>query len=196
MPIGKRNSSTAYQLRVTEEEKRERKSFVSILMYALYYILFLFSYSALCVYVCVCLPPPLPPPILFLFQRCNFFIVKRDWINVCLCLVLPTLWHSSRTVLHRWYGKPMWLYNIIRLFVHSFARKKELFCFSPHTQLEKHCTTPKILVKFVWFLSHHHLANHVDNNFKSMRTMMHNNSHFYILIHLIQQPLCDFFRVS
>lgn len=64
----------------------------------------------------------------------QIFIVKRDWINVCLCLVLPTLWHSRPTVLHCWYGKSMWLYNIIRLFARSFGRsfirEKELSCLS------------------------------------------------------------------
>lgn len=64
----------------------------------------------------------------------QIFIVKRDWINVCLCLVLPTLWHSRPTVLHCWYGKSMWLYNIIRLFARSFGRsfirEKKLSCLS------------------------------------------------------------------
>lgn len=135
----------------------------------------------------------------------QIFIVKRDWINVCLRLVLPTLCHSRHTVLHSWYGKPMWLYNIIRTIVPSFIRKSELFGLPPYPRIIdllypkytywKNAFVPrKYLWNYMVFVSSHSFGDS-NTNFELLRTMMHNKSDFYIFIHYSAATLWLFTRL-
>lgn len=134
----------------------------------------------------------------------QIFIVKRDSINVCLCLVLPTLQHSRPTVLHSWYGKPMWLYNIIRFFARSltpsYVRSVGQIPYTRsyihndqnvHRFDKKTLYYPEYIRSIIWFLSHH--SNTIA---ESMWTIMRNKSHFYIFVHYAAATLWLFTIVS